>query len=93
MDLSIYALSKDEGPAVWFLNSLLVVKASAKQTGNAYGLMEVLAPVGVTGRFKTSHLWALQNQPLNKEVIPPSLPIVSSVRGPYSRYHPLTPTQ
>ncbi len=46
MDLSIYALSKDEGPVVWFLNQLAVVKASAKQTGNAFGLVEVIAPVG-----------------------------------------------
>jgi quercetin dioxygenase-like cupin family protein len=46
MDLSIYALGKDEGPAVWFLNTLTVVKATAKQTGNAFGLIEQLAPVG-----------------------------------------------
>ena len=46
MDLSIYALGKDEGPAVWFLNTLTVVKASAKQTGNAFSLIEMLAPVG-----------------------------------------------
>ena len=46
MDLSIHALGKDEGPAVWFLNQLAVVKATAKQTSNAFGLIEVLAPVG-----------------------------------------------
>jgi quercetin dioxygenase-like cupin family protein len=46
MDLRIYALGKDEGPALWFLNTLTVVKASAKQTGNAFGLIENLAPVG-----------------------------------------------
>ena len=46
MDLRIYALGKDEGPAVWFLNQLAVVKATAKQTGNAFGLIEQLAPVG-----------------------------------------------
>ncbi len=46
MDLSIYALGKDEGPAVWFLNQLAVVKATAKQTGNAFGLVELIAPVG-----------------------------------------------
>jgi quercetin dioxygenase-like cupin family protein len=46
MDLRIYALGKDEGPALWFLNTLTVVKASAKQTGSAFGLIENLAPVG-----------------------------------------------
>jgi quercetin dioxygenase-like cupin family protein len=44
--LSIYALAKDEGPAVWFLNQLAIVKATAKQTGSAFGLIELLAPVG-----------------------------------------------
>lgn len=46
MDLSIYALGKDEGRAVWFLNQLAIVKATAKQTGNAFGLIEMLTPVG-----------------------------------------------
>jgi quercetin dioxygenase-like cupin family protein len=46
MDLSIYALGHDEGPAIWFFNQLVVVKATAKQTGNAFGLIEQLAPVG-----------------------------------------------
>lgn len=46
MDLSLYSLGRDEGPAVWFLNSLVVIKATAKQTGNAFGLFENLVPVG-----------------------------------------------
>ncbi len=46
MDLRIYALGKDEGPAVWFLNTLTIVKATARQTANAFGLIEMLAPVG-----------------------------------------------
>ncbi len=46
MDLSIYAPGKNEGPAVWFLNTLTVVKATAKQTNNGFGLIEMLAPVG-----------------------------------------------
>src|SRR5262245_16374142 len=45
VDLRIYALGKDEGPAVWFLNQLAVVKATAMQTGNAFGLVEFLTPV------------------------------------------------
>jgi quercetin dioxygenase-like cupin family protein len=46
MDLSIYTLGRNEGPALWFLNTLTLVKATAKQTGNAFGLIEHLAPVG-----------------------------------------------
>lgn len=46
MGLSIYALGKQEGPAVWFFNTLTVIKATANQTGNAFGLMEMVAPVG-----------------------------------------------
>ncbi len=46
MDLRIYALGKEEGPAIWFLNTLTLVKATAKQTANAFGLIEQLAPVG-----------------------------------------------
>jgi quercetin dioxygenase-like cupin family protein len=46
MDLGLYALGKDEGPALWFLSTLTFVKATAKQTGNAFGLIEQLAPVG-----------------------------------------------
>ncbi len=43
MDLSIYTLGNHEGPAYWFLNQLAIVKATAKQTGNAFGLIELLA--------------------------------------------------
>jgi quercetin dioxygenase-like cupin family protein len=46
MALTIYALGKEEGPAVWFLNTLTIIKATASQTGGAFGLIEQLAPVG-----------------------------------------------
>jgi len=46
MALTMYALGKEEGPAVWFLNTLTIVKATASQTGGAFGLIEQLAPVG-----------------------------------------------
>src|SRR5262245_4608794 len=45
MDLRIYALGKDEGQAVWSLTTLTLVKATAKQTANAFGLIEQFAPV------------------------------------------------
>ena len=38
---------RDEGPATWFLNGLMTVKASNDDTGGAYCLMEhVLTPAG-----------------------------------------------
>ncbi len=46
MELTICALGKEEGPAVWFLNTLSLIKATASQTGGAFGLIEQLAPVG-----------------------------------------------
>ncbi len=46
MILPTYALTSDEGPALWFLNSLTFIRATAKQTGSAFGLIEQFAPVG-----------------------------------------------
>ena len=46
MGLTITALGKEEGPALWFLNTLTIVKATSSQTGGAFGLIEQLAPVG-----------------------------------------------
>jgi len=46
MNLNIFALGKNEGEAFWFLNHLALVKASAEQTANAFGLVEFYAAVG-----------------------------------------------
>jgi quercetin dioxygenase-like cupin family protein len=46
MELDIHTLGKEEGPAVWFLNTLVLVKATADQTGGRFGLIENIAPVG-----------------------------------------------
>lgn len=46
MEVSLYALGAEEGAALWFLNTLTVVKATRAQTGGAFGLIEQLAPVG-----------------------------------------------
>ena len=46
MDLKIYALDKDQGQAVWFLNQLVLIKASGKQTASAFSLVEMVTPVG-----------------------------------------------
>src|SRR5262245_34945159 len=54
-------------------------------------VIRLVPSTAVTGRFKTSHLWALQNQPGAREVVHPSVPIIPSVWGPYSHYHPPRP--
>jgi quercetin dioxygenase-like cupin family protein len=41
-----YALESGEGQAVWFLNALLVVKATGEQTGGAFGLIDHVLPAG-----------------------------------------------
>lgn len=46
MTLPIRTLERQDGSAVWFLNTLAIIKANANQTGGAFGLMEQLAPVG-----------------------------------------------
>lgn len=46
MSLSIYALDEEEGTAIWFLNTLAVIKATAGQTGGAFSLVAQFAPVG-----------------------------------------------
>lgn len=51
MSLDFITLGKDEGPALWFFNALTFVKASASQTGGAFGLIEQLAPVGVESPY------------------------------------------
>ena len=39
-----YALAKDEGQAFWFLDTLISVKATGKQTGGKMGLIEQVLP-------------------------------------------------
>lgn len=55
MDLGLYAHGRNEGPAYWFLGSLVIVKATSRQTGNAFGLLEFLAPVGPGSPYHVHH--------------------------------------
>ena len=41
-----YVLAKGEGEGIWFLNNLMTVKAGGDDTGNAFTLIESLAPAG-----------------------------------------------
>ena len=53
--LDLYALTKDEGQAIWFLNTLVFMKATGKQTGGAFGLMEEICPVGTGSPYHMHH--------------------------------------
>lgn len=46
MNPPAYALSREEGPATWFLGSLVIEKANAQQTGGQFSLTEQWSPAG-----------------------------------------------
>jgi quercetin dioxygenase-like cupin family protein len=48
-----YALAKEEGQAVWFLGTLLIVKATGEQTGGAFGLVDNVLPAGFASPYHT----------------------------------------
>src|SRR5918997_6395325 len=46
-----YALAREEGRAVWFLGTLVVVKATGEQTAGAFGLVDNLMPAGFASPY------------------------------------------
>src|SRR5918997_7138543 len=46
-----YALGKEEGQAVWFLGTLVIVKATGEQTGGAFGLIDNMMPAGFASPY------------------------------------------
>src|SRR3712207_8608140 len=48
-----YALAREEGRAVWFLGTLVVVKATGEQTGGAFGLIDNVMPAGFASPYHT----------------------------------------
>jgi mannose-6-phosphate isomerase-like protein (cupin superfamily) len=62
-----YGLSDGEGEARWWLGSLAIIKATGKQTGGRYTLVEVLEPEGADGPLHVHHredegFWILQGE-------------------------------
>jgi quercetin dioxygenase-like cupin family protein len=51
MDTRPYALAREEGQAVWFLGTLVIVKATDEQTGGAFGLIDNVLPVGFSSPY------------------------------------------
>jgi quercetin dioxygenase-like cupin family protein len=50
-----YALAREEGQAVWFLNGLLIVKATGEQTGGAFSLIDNVGPYGGESPYHVHH--------------------------------------
>src|SRR5690349_19876056 len=50
-NLALYGLTREEGQAIWFLNTLTLVKATGAQTGGAYGLIEQRIPAGFASPY------------------------------------------
>src|SRR5438270_11692078 len=53
--LNLYALAREEGQALWFLNTLTHVKATGEQTGGAFGLIEQIIPAGFASPYHLHH--------------------------------------
>jgi quercetin dioxygenase-like cupin family protein len=54
-ELELYALQRQEGQAVWFLDTLTLVKATGEQTGGAFGLVEQVLPSGSGSPYHVHH--------------------------------------
>lgn len=62
-----YGLGRGEGDARWWLGSLTTIKATGRQTGGRYALVEVLEPEGVDGPLHVHHredegFWILEGE-------------------------------
>ena len=60
-------LAPGEGPAVWFLNNRMTVKATAGSTGGAFGLVESWIPPGFSPPLHIHHredesFWVLEGE-------------------------------
>jgi len=50
-DVRPYALEREEGQALWFLGTLVLVKATGEQTGGAFGLIDNVLPAGFASPY------------------------------------------
>lgn len=55
-----YALAKEEGQAVWFLGTLVIIKATSEQIGGAFGLIDNVLPAGFASPY---HLHRNEDEP------------------------------
>ncbi|AXC10646.1 putative conserved protein, contains double-stranded beta-helix domain [Acidisarcina polymorpha] len=54
-NLPPHILSPEEGPAFWFLNNLITVKATTESTGGAYSLCHQISPPGSATPYHLHH--------------------------------------
>jgi quercetin dioxygenase-like cupin family protein len=50
-----YALAREEGLPLWFLNGLLIVKATGEQTGGAFSLIDNVGPAAGESPYHVHH--------------------------------------
>lgn len=50
-----YALSREEGKSIWFLGTLMTIKATAESTQGAFSLIEQVAPPGFAPPLHVHH--------------------------------------
>lgn len=50
-----YTLTREEGQSVWFLGTLMTLKAGKEQTNGAYGLIEQVLGPGFASPFHVHH--------------------------------------
>ena len=50
-----YALAREEGLPLWFLNGLMITKATGEQTGGAFSLIDNVAPSGGESPYHVHH--------------------------------------
>jgi quercetin dioxygenase-like cupin family protein len=51
----LYSLAQEEGKAVWAFGGQTFIKATAEQTGGAFGLIEQTGPVGAGSPYHIHH--------------------------------------
>src|SRR5947207_2331390 len=50
-----YVLTREEGTSVWFLGTLMTLKATGKTTNQGFALIEQVLPAGFASPFHTHH--------------------------------------
>ena len=50
-----YTLTREEGQSIWFLGTLMTVKATGEQANGAYGLIEQILPPGFASPLHVHH--------------------------------------
>ena len=55
MTIEPYTLTREEGRSIWFLGTLMTIKATGEQTNGAYGLIEQVLQPGFASPLHVHH--------------------------------------